>query len=878
MKNTQISKFMVTALAVLLLFQMPGVPALALGAAETGESGGYIQAEEGTYCKHELGQHDETCGYKEGTEEVPCDMGCEGDEHAEGCAYVPAVPGTPCGHTEHDGHCGYDSGSCGPDVTYTFVGATGVLTISGAGAMKDYDYSDDPAPWDSYSAGIEEVVIDDGVISIGNSAFADCKSLSSVTIPNSVISIGNEAFYQCNGLTGVTIPNSVTSIGISAFADCTSLTSITVPNSVTSIDRNVFSFCMSLTSITIPNAVTNIDGYAFASCTSLTEIIFEGDTPPTIGEDAFGDIAPNGKVYYPNGATGYDELAASHLPAGWTANPVIAFQVLSAITDGEPVFKSTTAITLVFDVPVPLAMDWIELRGDYATAQKLQDEGDSKTEWVLEIENLVPKGVGAAYSGLVITPPVDFELVGNSQYLIRVSRKLTPTAPALQQLTPGDEQVMLVWSAPENPGDSAITGYQYSASTGDADWQDIPDSGPDTTTYTVTGLANGTEYAFLVRAVNDRGAGDASEPVNAKPQAGAISPSAPQNIAAVPGNEQIALSWTAPVNNGGSAITKYQVSASTGADDWQDIPDSDAATTSYTVIGLTNGTEYTCKVRAVNSVGEGAAATITATPSVPLAALTFSDSESYDIPASIVGVPITSINVSGGVSGGTAPYTFSATGLPDGISISTAGLISGAPTTAGVAGTATITVTDNANASQSITINCGAITPALTVPGVPQNFAAIPGYEQVVLSWMAPASNGGAPITKYEVSKDGGTSWDDASTLTGHTFTGLANGTKYTFKVRAVNRVGEGAASNAVTATPQAAPSDTAPTISGPTSMTLTEGYTDTFTGAFTITGNPQTGDFDRNPLRWLWILIPAAALTIGTGAVIWRRKRHAGE
>ena len=60
--------------------------------------------------------------------------------------------------------------------------------------------------------------------------------------------------------------------------------------------------------------------------------------------------------------------------------------------------------------------------------------------------------------------------------------------------------------------------------------------------------------------------------------------------------------------------------------------------------------------------------------------------------------------------------------------------------------------------------------------------------------------------------------------------------------------------------------------------MTLTEGYTDTFTGAFTITGNPQTGDFDRNPLRWLWILIPAAALTIGTGAVIWRRKRHAGE
>ena len=75
----------------------------------------------------------------------------------------------------------------------------------------------------------------------------------------------------------------------------------------------------------------------------------------------------------------------------------------------------------------------------------------------------------------------------------------------------------------------------------------------------------------------------------------------------------MALSWTAP-SNGGSAITKYQYSASTGADNWQDIPGSGAATTSYTVTGLTNGQSYTFKVRAVNSVGEGAEATATATP------------------------------------------------------------------------------------------------------------------------------------------------------------------------------------------------------------------------------------------------------------------------
>ena len=87
---------------------------------------------------------------------------------------------------------------------------------------------------------IIDLVIPNSVTSIGNSAFYDCSSLTSVTIPNSVTSIGSNAFQGCSGLTSVTIPNSVTFIGNEAFIFCSGLTSVGIPNSVTSIGRRAF--------------------------------------------------------------------------------------------------------------------------------------------------------------------------------------------------------------------------------------------------------------------------------------------------------------------------------------------------------------------------------------------------------------------------------------------------------------------------------------------------------------------------------------------------------------------------------------------------------------------------------------------------------------
>ena len=89
-------------------------------------------------------------------------------------------------------------------------------------------------------------------------------------IPDSVISIGECAFSECNSLTSIIIPDSVTSIGYSTFSECKSLTNINIPDSVTSIGDFAFSGCDSLTSINIPNGVTNIGQGAFKNCGSLS--------------------------------------------------------------------------------------------------------------------------------------------------------------------------------------------------------------------------------------------------------------------------------------------------------------------------------------------------------------------------------------------------------------------------------------------------------------------------------------------------------------------------------------------------------------------------------------------------------------------------------
>ena len=146
---------------------------------------------------------------------------------------------------------------------------------------------------------INDLVIPDGVTSIGDYAFRGCSGLTSVTIPDSVTSIGDYAFSGCSGLTSVTIPDSVIYIGYSAFYGCSGLTSVTIPDGVTSIDYYAFEGCSGLTSVTIPNSVTSIGECAFGGCSGLTSVTIP-DSVTSIGKCAFYSCSKLKDIYISN--------------------------------------------------------------------------------------------------------------------------------------------------------------------------------------------------------------------------------------------------------------------------------------------------------------------------------------------------------------------------------------------------------------------------------------------------------------------------------------------------------------------------------------------------------------------------------------------------
>lgn len=257
------------------------------------------------------------------------------------------------------------SGKCGPSAYWSFDSSTGTLTISGSGAMNDYEYGD--YPWMDYRNSIQTIVIGDqitqigryafpwtacstiqfgkSVRSIGAKAFSGCRNLNGdLTLPDSVQIVGDSAFAGCTGLTGtLTLGNGLQTIGFNAFYDCPFSGDLVIPDSVTMIGIQAFycrpyylpetqgtltlgknlrtigesAFCESryTGSLTIPDSVVEIGERAFCDCGNLNGTLTLGKNLRMIGKEAFSGCAFTGSLTIPEGVT---EIAGGTFSSSWS--------------------------------------------------------------------------------------------------------------------------------------------------------------------------------------------------------------------------------------------------------------------------------------------------------------------------------------------------------------------------------------------------------------------------------------------------------------------------------------------------------------------------------------------------------------------------------
>lgn len=199
------------------------------------------------------------------------------------------------------------SGKCGPSAYWSFDSSTGTLTISGSGAMEDYEYGNE-FPWMDYRNSIQTIVIGDQITQIGRYAFTGT-ACSTIKFGKNVRSIGAEAFNGCRNLSGdLTLPDSVQIVGDRAFSGCTGLNgTLTLGSSLQTIGAGAFHYCPFSGDLVIPDNVTSIGDSAFYISDYLRPetqgTLTLGKNLRTIGKAAFSGCAFTGSLTIPEGVT-----------------------------------------------------------------------------------------------------------------------------------------------------------------------------------------------------------------------------------------------------------------------------------------------------------------------------------------------------------------------------------------------------------------------------------------------------------------------------------------------------------------------------------------------------------------------------------------------
>ena len=309
---------------------------------------------------------------------------------------------------------------------------------------------------DSYSSSTfqdlesSNVIIQEGIGSIGMFAFSNCVTLTSITFPSDLTSIGAMAFFNCSGLIGKLIfPEGIISIGVSAFRSCSGLTSVSLPKSLTNIGASAFSACSGLTgTLTIPEKVTNIEDGVFLNCSGFTGTLIIPEGVTSIGSQAFYGCRGFTNVNFPTTLTSIEDYAfygcrgltgALTIPEGvvsigdsafWECNGLTSITLPSTLTSIERwAFEGCNNLNSMNYLGTIL--QWLSIKFGYYSSNPLfyTNELYIKGEKITDL--IVPEGVTSigsyTFSGCSSLTSINFpsSLTSIGEYAFRGCSGLT---------------------------------------------------------------------------------------------------------------------------------------------------------------------------------------------------------------------------------------------------------------------------------------------------------------------------------------------------------------------------------------------------------------------------------------------------------------------
>ncbi len=463
-------------------------------------------------------------------------------------------------------------------------------------------------------------------------------------------------------------------------------------------------------------------------------------------------------------------------------------------------------------------------------------EGGTPSEW---LDGPEPDGGVFQLSGLQPNTAYTVQASLDSDFATDDEAEFTtspakPDPPANIRITDeADSSLAVAWDPPLYDGGSDITGYRVQWKAGDEEFVASRQAEVSGTSYTIASLTNGIPYNVRLMAVN--GAGGVSRPSGEISGTPSTTPNAPVILETAAAGVSITISWSAP-DNGGSAITGYEVQWKSGDEEFTSARQMDASDTTSTIGGLSAGTAYQVRVRAINTNGAGgwsdeSAISTGVPPGQPTnVELGFEFGQGilrleWDAPSESGDSAVRGYEVQlaqnsnfsnpeeGSLGGSSRHYEF-----PN--------------LTPGVDYYARVrAVNESGPGPWSAVVS----RPAPSRPAAPVITSVVPGDEELTITWEGPEHIDGdwhfyrvefrnsedPPFPGYEETKanEYPTSQDTSMGATSHTITGLINGTRYWVRVYAVSSVDWGDISEVVTGTPVASELG-APTITGSTATT----------------------------------------------------------